>query len=197
MFLVILQSRIYLTHLSVRLSGVQELCRTCYLLWYLLWKRHMDDRAVFSVITSISRLLEKGTNTWVTHLVLLPLSVHTSLHYVCLGLWQAMVRYCMFPLCPAVFGEPVFLCGSGEAAVPERNPSCPARPRVALPVRGESEERAEPRKVSGLRPSSFTSLSQLLLCCILTNFIFKFHSNLLLKLWLYTIVLLSWLRTLM
>lgn len=48
-------------------------------------------------------------------------------------------------------------CGSGEAALPEGNPSGAARPRVALPVGRKGEERAESRKVSGQRYFCFTS----------------------------------------
>lgn len=73
----------------------------------------------------------------------------------------------LFLLCPAPFGETLFHCGSGEAAVPERNPSCPQRPCMALSVRREGEERAEPRKVSGQRGVSFSSSSLFVLCCIL------------------------------
>lgn len=70
----------------------------------------------------------------------------------------------LFPLCPAVFGDPLFLCGSGEAAVPERDPSCSARPCVALPVGWEGEERAEPRKVSGQRLFHFLLTACFMLC---------------------------------
>lgn len=64
-------------------------------------------------------------------------------------------------------------CDSGEAAVPERNSSCPQRPCMALPVWWEGEERAEPRKVSGSTASSFTSSSHLCLNSTLSSFHFE------------------------
>lgn len=46
---------------------------------------------------------------------------------------------------------------SGEAALPEGNSSGPERTHVALSVRWEGEEGAEPRKVSGQPGVSFAS----------------------------------------
>lgn len=76
----------------------------------------------------------------------------------------------------------VNVCGLGEVAVPEGNSSSPPWPCMALPLRGEGEERAEPRKVPGQRSSSFTSSSLLHGCCVWTHFIFKFQQKLWLKL---------------
>ena len=71
----------------------------------------------------------------------------------------------------------IFLSSSGKTAVPERNSSCPQRSCMALPVGGEGEEGAEPRKVSGQRDLSFTSSLQLLLCCILHFMFLHFMRN--------------------
>lgn len=55
----------------------------------------------------------------------------------------------------------LFYRGSGEAAVPERNPSSAPRPRMALPLRRKGEEGAEQRKVSGQWGVTLTSSSLL------------------------------------
>lgn len=73
----------------------------------------------------------------------------------------------MSEVCFAVSNGPLLILsssfhrGSGEAAVPERNPSSPPRPRMALPLRGEGEEGAEQRKVSGQRGVALASSSLL------------------------------------
>lgn len=109
---------------------------------------------------------EKEQNQ-VTGPVLLPVTTRTVLACILPVLaWGKPLS----PLFPSLFEETVFFCGAGEAAVPERDPSCPPRPCVALSVRGEDEERAEPRKVSGQKGVSFTSSSLLCLCCILGSF---------------------------
>lgn len=81
----------------------------------------------------------------------------------------------LLSLSPTPLAENLSLRGSGEAAVPERNPSCPQRPCLALSVWGEGEERAEPRKVSGQTVFPFSSSSVFVLCFILGTFFFTFH----------------------
>ena len=78
-------------------------------------------------------------------------------------------------LCSSSCVETLFFLGSGETAVPERNPTCPQRACMALSVWGEGEERAEPRKVSGQRCVTFTSSALLVGCCICRSVIFNFR----------------------
>lgn len=111
-------------------------------------------------------MFKKRNQYQVTGPVILPLTVRTVAARIKPFVACVKPLSLLFSFCPAYLVKPCFLCVSGEAAVPERNPSSPPRSCMALSVRRESEERAEPRKVSGLSGVSFTSSLLLPLCCI-------------------------------